>query len=114
MSKFADYVTVVMVDANAKVGSAASPAIGPAYDDAETDNGRRMRICLEHLGLAAANTWYNVSWTWISTRKTTSRIDHIWLRHADNKQVMTSFIDDTTSLSLDGVDDHRPLAVKLW
>ena len=66
---------VVLLDANARVGSVAGPGLGGAQPDEENSNGELFRAFLEATSLAAANTYFEAGATWCSTFRTEARID---------------------------------------
>ena len=69
--------TILCIDANARVGSVQSEAIGPAQPEPETDNGQRLRLLLDAHGLHACNTYAKAGSTWSGTRGHESRIDYV-------------------------------------
>ena len=56
---------VLCIDANARVGSHTSTAIGPCCPAMESENGMILRSILEMHGLLALNTFMDGSPTWI-------------------------------------------------
>ena len=104
--KFPLYELALSIDANARVGSIPSEAIGHSYKQTENDNGSRLRHFLEGSSLAAANTWFNIAWTWMSTRRTVCRIDYDCMRRAALPRVQNAFTDTDVPLNMDGSDDE--------
>ena len=68
---------ILLVDANARCGSVASPFIGNVGVEVENTNGEWFRYGLEELSLHALNTYYDAGTTWTGSRGHTSRIDYI-------------------------------------
>ena len=81
---------ILLLDANARVGSIVTEGIGSAGAQSENDNGQRLRcLCTDH-SYALVNTFGPGSgFAWTSTRNTRHRIDYI--------AVPTRMISDATS-----------------
>eukprot|EP00959_Pyramimonas_sp_CCMP1952_P161356 3374331-Pyramimonas_sp.AAC.1 len=60
-----------MIDAGARVGSAASSALGRAHRGVENRSCARLRRILEGNALYAASACCSISWTWMSSYRTT-------------------------------------------
>ena len=98
---------VVGIDANARVGSAASPHIGHAAPDVENDNGACLRHFLDQLELFAHNTFVDAGHTWTSGHGTTSRIDFMC---ASCMPSAPARVLDTIELATSAREDHRVVA----
>eukprot|EP00973_Karenia_brevis_P028826 3975908-Karenia_brevis.AAC.1 len=68
---------VVLIDANARVGSIASSAVGTAHVEVENSNGAYLRKFAEGFHMRIANTWPPSGHTWTSSHGTRSRLDYI-------------------------------------
>ena len=68
---------VLLIDANARVGSVVSPQLGPCASQAENNNGECFRIYLEATALSAGNTFHDAGDTWVITFGMSHRIDYI-------------------------------------
>ena len=62
--------TMILIDANGRVGSHPCLAIGDVEQEAENDNGSQLREVLSSFDLFAVNTFWPAGWTWQSTRLT--------------------------------------------
>ena len=102
---------VVALDANARVQSSSSFAIGAFGGDRDSSNGTRFRVFLEASGLHAIDTQFDAGWTWKSTFGTVSKIDYVcadatWAAFAQSAEAC-----DDVPLQFGPDEDHRPLAV---
>ena len=68
---------IILIDANARVGSIKSSRIGLCEVEKETTNGEALRLSLEDMRLNAVNTFFDAGWTWAGSRHHRSRIDYI-------------------------------------
>ena len=106
--------TVLLIDANATVGSVASPSLGGKGCDNEKDNGRRFTLFLGNSGMAAINTWHDSGWTWKSAQGpsyASARVDYVALELAESAAVRGCLVLDDLDLSMLNYDDHRAVKV---
>ena len=61
---------VVLIDANARVGSIASSFIGSKDVDEEDENGASLREFVEGVGIHLENTYHSTGETWVHTSGT--------------------------------------------
>ena len=67
----------ILADANGRVGSVPSSAVGAVCAEKENDGGQRFQLLCEHYGLAMYNTFFDAAPTWTSTHGTQHRIDYV-------------------------------------
>ena len=104
---------VVLLDANARVGSVAGPGLGGAQPDEENSNGELFRAFLEATSLAAANTYFEAGATWCSTFGTEARIDYVCVQQADVPHVSGVRVCADIDISPADREDHRVVATVL-
>eukprot|EP00959_Pyramimonas_sp_CCMP1952_P230149 4811812-Pyramimonas_sp.AAC.1 len=59
----------------------------------------------------AANTDFPITWTWMSTYRTTARIDYVCIKASRRQTICNAYADENVDLNLDGSIDHRPVVV---
>ena len=106
---FAGHELMVMVGANARVGTTVSEAIGPNECEKENDTGVFMRIYLESVGLLAANTFADAGWTWRAAQGKTTRTYFIMLEQHGSGVTDIIVVDSSLDLNLFEWPDHRAL-----
>ena len=67
----------IRIDADGRVGSVCSAAVGGCEPDAENENGKFLRSCLTIRNLADVNTFHQAGPTWTGSRGHGHRIDYI-------------------------------------
>ena len=105
---------VLLIDANARVGSVPSTAVGSNGCEKETHNGTLFREFLEawHLILPATFSGHEGQhWTWTSPHGTHARIDYVAIPQAWSEVVdLSSVLLDVEHAQLR--DDHLPVVVR--
>ena len=104
---------MLMIDANAKVGSIPSPALmssAPGGDE-ENDNGMRFRMFLEGQALVATNVAKGVGTdpTWFDTDDKGHRIDYVCVDAAVAHLVIEARPMHEVDISMHGRRDHVPV-----
>ena len=100
MQRSQDIPWLTLVDANGRVGSVASPAVGPSTPEAENGNGSPLRLCAEDFHLRIRNVWGTSGFTWTSTRATTSRIDYVLVPEEMHARTASCEVDYTVDLTV--------------
>ena len=97
----------VMLDANGRVGSVASPLIGPSQPEVENENGAQLRQFATDQMLLVANTWGpDAGYTWTSSKGTRSRIDYVLVPLSLEHQLRYSRHSPDTILTLNTWEDR--------
>lgn len=104
---------MLLIDANARVGSVDSSAVGPCEPEHENDNGSRLHGYLAQNRLAAVNTFFDAGKTWHSSRRTTSRIDYIVMRESALPSVEQATTVHDMASKRGTHDDHVPVAASI-
>ena len=104
---------VMMIDANARIGSCSSPYIGKCSADRENNNGMLFRDFLEHTGLSATSTFFDGGWTWQSSKATRHHIDYIVTDTLFHSLAEKSYPLIDVELSRTSKDDHRAMALSM-
>ena len=101
----------ILADANGRVGSVASTAVGRCQPEIENDGGLRMRLLCEQFDLAIYNTFYPAGYTWTSTYGTRHRIDYVIGGVADMDGIRVCTVADDIDMSLNACVDHSAVSV---
>ena len=112
-SRFKASEFLLLVDANAKVGSVMSTSIGQCYPEAESECGQMFRHFLEAAGLVATSTYFPIEFTWTGSRGHRSQIDYVVSSQALHDNIIECFADDGVDLAPSVRDDHRLVAVTI-
>ncbi|CAK0814249.1 unnamed protein product, partial [Prorocentrum cordatum] len=112
-ARFPQACWVVTLDANGRVGSVPSPAIGTAGAVAENENGESMKGFAEELNLVAVNTFTGGSPTWHSTKGTHHRIDYLLVRQSHQEWVSDVTVHADLDLTFNGWRDHDAVSAVL-
>ena len=102
----------LLADANGRVGSVPSAAVGNAGQEKENDGGQRMRALCEHFHLSLYNYFFNAGFTWMSTRGTQHQVDYIAGDSVDLGNISKCFVDHHVDISLNDSIDHFPVLVR--
>ena len=106
---------VLLVDANARVGSVVSSAVGPCGAERESHNGILFREFLQAWDLVLPATLpahIGQHWTWTSPHGTHSRIDYVAVPAAWSPTITSSFVmQDVEHAQLR--DNHFPVVACL-
>ena len=89
---------VVLIDANARIGTDPSTAFGGKSTDTEDDNGKRLRIFATELGLFAPTTFHEIhqgeDYTWTNPSNThRSRLDYVLLSDYMKPSTTSSWVE---------------------
>ena len=106
---------VLLMDANARVGSTQGAAVGPVDAVAEDPPGTAMRGTLEERGLFLPATFFGVAGegdTWTATDGHRHRIDYVAIPESWRCMVVSAFIPPGVDLALSR-EDHRCAAVEV-
>ena len=112
-TKFPTTAVFVLIDANGRVGSVQSSAIGPREVDRENENGTLLRMLLEANSMKAANSFFDSGYTWRSGRDTTARIDYICCQDDALKHFRSCTANSGIDLSYSAREDHRALCAEV-
>ena len=104
---------LMLVDANGRVGSVPSRAVGMCESVKENDGGSRLRAYCENFGLALTNTFTNAGHTWTSPHGPQHRIDYVACEPNGDGSIPRSWVDGSIDLSLNAYEDHRVVISKL-
>eukprot|EP00973_Karenia_brevis_P049135 6815058-Karenia_brevis.AAC.1 len=77
--KFPNAETVVLIDANGRVGSIPDMHVGTCQPEVVNENGEMLYGTLAELEMFAENTFVDAGHTWVSGHGTKHRIDYILL-----------------------------------
>ena len=102
----------MLADANGRVGSSLSAAVGDYEKEKENDGGLRIRTLCEHFHLSLYNSFFSAGPTWASTRSTWHRIDYVAGDAVDLKDVSSCYVDYDVDLSLNASIDHCPVVAR--
>ena len=105
---------VLLIDANGRVGSAASPVIGPSNPELENPNGCSLRTLAEQIGLMLNNTWGPGGHTWTSTFGTQHRIDYIASSSVLSQRMVWCLPLPEIDLTLNSKKDHLVVAMETF
>ena len=111
-SKFPYASVRLLTDANGRVGSVLSAAVGDMDKEKENDGGLRMRLMCEHFHLSLYNSFFKAGQTWTSTRGTRHRIDYVAGDALDLSKVSACYVDHEVDISLNDSIDHYPVVVR--
>ena len=112
---YPEAIVVLLIDANAKVGSITCSAIGGASADPENDNGGRLRLFCCEQELTIVNTFIGSGPTWSGLLGDRHRIDYLGLSTATVSRVRfcraTPEVDISTFKA--ARYDHNPVVADL-
>ena len=97
---------LLLVDANANVGTVASASIGLCSPEAESVCGEMFRHFLEAACLLASSTFFPIEYTWTGSRGHRSKIDYIATSTNVHDRIVECYRDDDIDLSLGMREDH--------
>ena len=110
---FPSAVVVLLIDANADVGSVSCSAIGGSSADIENDNGGRLRLFCCEQELTVINTFVGSGGTWTGVRGDKHRIDYVGMSTASVDRVR--FCGPTPEIDISTLKaaryDHHPVVV---
>ena len=99
------------LDANARVGSVRSTAIGRHHPERENDNGSRLRTYAEHFGFIVISTFFpEVGPTWTSPKGPRYRLDHLLCRADHRTQAVRCWVAEDIDLTMNATPDHTLVA----
>eukprot|EP00973_Karenia_brevis_P014072 1912655-Karenia_brevis.AAC.1 len=102
---------VCLLDANGRVGSVSSPAVGPGAPERENENGTRLREFAEEHILSLANTYGdNCGKKWTSSFGTPARIDYVIVQKNGLTEVLECGPDYDIDLTMNAWEDHNLVA----
>ena len=104
---------VVLIDANARVGSIASSFIGSKDVGEEDENGVGLREFAESVGIHLENTYHFLGETWVNTSGSESRIDYVGLTEKLHGTAKDPRIERDFELFLSCAEDHRAFSVEV-
>ena len=104
---------VVLIDANARVGSIASSFIGSKDVGEENENGSGLREFAESVSIHLENTYHSLGGTWVHTSGSESRIDHVGLTEKLHSTAKDPRIERDLELVLSCAEDHRAFSVEV-
>ena len=109
-----DAPSVGLVDANARLGSELSEAVGGVHPETENSNGAMFHELLVEMGWAACNTFAcdGPGHTWISSQGHEHRIDYICVPVGLLQDVSGCRVDRSVDVATVR-DDHFPLRAEL-
>ena len=103
---------VALIDANGRVGSIASQAVGPVEPQEEDAGGELLHDFLGKCGLLAANTFDGTGRrTWVPTRGQEARLDYVVCPQRWLPMLQRAGTADF-SLAIADKEDHRPVFAK--
>jgi len=103
------HVTVAGIDANARVGSVKSPAVGGSHPAKENKNGHWLRAVAAECSLVLANTFHYAGDTWADSSGHSFRIDYVLSSSKLLSSVSECRVVREIDLATKCRDDHRPL-----
>ena len=107
---------IILTDANARVGSITSPAIGALHPDVENAAGTGFHRMALDQRLWAANTWPGVhdgqAATWRHPNRTEARLDYILLPNHWKDYDIQSRVDQSVDITTKKTD-HRPVVATI-
>ena len=113
MEKRAEQVEcVVLIDANARVGSIASRFSGSKDVCEEDENGAGLREFAESVGIHLENTYHSFGWTWVHTSGSESRNDYVGLTEKLHGTAKDPRIERDLELVQSCAEDHRAFSVE--
>lgn len=101
---------LLLVDANANVGSVASASLGPCFPEAESVCGDTFRHFLEAAGFLASSTFFPFQYTRTGSRGHRSKTDYIASSAAVHDRIADCCRDDNIDLSVGMREDHGVVA----
>jgi len=105
------HLIILLIDANARVGSVLCEAVGAIDANIENNNGSRLRQSLSSSSLFAVNTFHSAGHTWTSSFGTKHRIDYVCLPSSMAHSITQCKVSDEIDLSTSEKEDHGCLAV---
>ena len=105
--------TIMLADANSRVGSISSCHFGDEDKEKENANGHLFRFFLQTCSMFAANTWHPIGYTWRSSYGTSHRIDYTCFDELLNALVQRCYIPADIELSRAAKEDHRAVVAVL-
>ena len=106
MARFPNAFWSLVIDANGRVGSVPSTAIGRHEAANEDSNGAYLRQLAEDFNFAVVNTFYEAGPTWRSTRGHWHRIDCILIRASHLKWNSNTSVAQDIDLTFNSHIDH--------
>ena len=100
-------LTLLLVDANAHVGSIPSPSIGKCVVQAENENGASLRATTEETSVVLVNTFFDAGPTWTGSTGKQSRIDYVGVSTKLKACIARCFIAEDIYLATGERDDHN-------
>jgi hypothetical protein len=97
---------LLLVDANSRVGSIASPVIGPLGIETENDAGMLFRVFLETNQIFASSTFHCSGTTWCGSRGHRRRIDYIGCSENLHNAIQGACTDASVDLAPGSRQDH--------
>jgi hypothetical protein len=98
---------MLLIDANARVGTTTSQAIGACNPEEGNDTGMRTQVFLESLRLSAVNTFFSCGGTWASSHDVCHRIDYICCTNEDLDVFSDVVVGGDVDLAPGNKDDHK-------
>ena len=85
--------------------------IGPFAGNQISSNRVRLANFLASTNTVASDTYFETSWSWKSTRGTTSKIDYVISGGFVHLYATAAYIMDGVPLQIGPSEDHRPVCV---
>ena len=105
---------LLLIDANARLGSRTSSSVGPAGAVAENNNGARLHATLVDHRLYAMNTFGNGGApTWVGTTGRAWRIDYVCADLHSRRDKVETWVDTSIDLATATRDDHFVICAKV-
>lgn len=106
---------LLLGDFNGRVGSVASPSVGPWAPEIENDGGMRLRQFAEAHQLCLASTFCGrgVATTWVDGYGGQHRIDYVICDADLLDGAQTSWVDDDIDLATAAKEDHRVVGLRM-
>ena len=109
MGKYLGSKVYLLIDANARIGSERSTAVGPLEPDEENDNGVRFRTFMDERRLVAINTFVGPGYTWQGSLGHRWRLDYIVTHTMDFDEVRNCWVEYGIDLATGVRSDHWPV-----